>query len=418
MQMPQIELIPLQAALSLDSDCTLDVLVKISLPTAKVALERPPVNLALVIDRSSSMRGDKIQLARQIACYAVQQLLPTDRLSITVFDREVRNLVPSKLATDKANIIRQIQQIEPGVGTALHTGWLTGGMQVIKHFHSQHLNHVILITDGFVSLGEKNIDEIVNDVDGLSRRGVTTTTIGVGNVCEENLMLAIACNGEGHYYYVESSQQLEHIFQTELQDLMATVGHSVNIGVEPQGDVEIEDVFNDLEVDRCGRFQLPNLVIGNTIELLVRLRVPPMSEATVLSNFRLSWVSPRHNERYKLQAKLILPVLRASQLAEFPPNPEVQNQLALMIAARAKKDAVKKLDRGDYDAASQLLKDARKLLLNAPGYDLMEREAEALADLDDNLQMLRLQKLRKKPIYQTYDRQFSCYPLLDFLDER
>ncbi len=131
MKVPTINLIPLRAAVSSDAATTLDVLVRIIPPTAEVELKRPTLNIGLVIDRSGSMQGQKIEYARQAACYAIQQLLSTDRASVTIYDTEVETLIPSTLAVDKADITRKIQRIQTGSSTALHAGWSHGGNQVI-----------------------------------------------------------------------------------------------------------------------------------------------------------------------------------------------------------------------------------------------------------------------------------------------
>lgn len=394
MQLPQIRLIPAQAAVCSDCSCTLDILVKIISPAVAVSLERPPLNIGLVIDRSSSM-NNKIELVNQAVNYLVQQLLPSDRISVTIFDREVRTLVYSQLAIDKTNIIRLLQHIRLGQGTALHSGWLAGSMQVLKHIDPNYLNRVILLSDGFANIGEQNIDEILIDVEALARQGLSTTTIGVGNVYDEDSLLAMAFNGRGNYYYLESCQQLQKIFHHELEDLIPTVGNNVNIAIAPQGNVEIEDIFNYLEVDHCGRFVLPDLVRGNSSEMVVRLKVPQQLKPKNLCNFWLNWDAPLQQERQKLQASLELPVVSFGQLQEFLPHPEVQQHLILMIVARAKKEIWRQLERGDFDSASQLLKDAKKLVFNALNSPLIEKEAQALTDLDNDLQAQRLRELRK-----------------------
>ena len=80
MSNPVVEWIPLKPAVRSDAATTLDVLVKITAPS-QLNVTRPPLNLGLVIDRSGSMAGGKIEHARQAAIFAVQQLLPTDRVS-------------------------------------------------------------------------------------------------------------------------------------------------------------------------------------------------------------------------------------------------------------------------------------------------------------------------------------------------
>lgn len=400
---PQIELLPLRAAVSSDRPCALDVLVRVVPPAVELKLKRPSLNLSLVIDRSGSMKGQKIELVRQAACYAVQQLRSTDRISVITFDRAVHTLVNSTQAEDKANVIYQIQQIEPGCGSALHAGWMAGAMQVVKHLNPEHLNRVILLSDGLAGVGERNNQVIGTDVYDLAQRGVSTSTMGVGNAYYENLLMVMARQGGGQYYYIASPQKLPTIFRTELQDLIATIGHTVALAINPQGLVEIEDVFNDLSCDSRGQFLLPNLVMGNPLEVVVRLHVPPLEHDADLSYFRLSWFDPQQEHMQKISKVLHLPVMTSSQLEEFLPHPQVQQRVTLMMAARAKKEAMLQIAHGNYEAASQLLKDARRRVLCAPNSPMMEKEAQTLANLNFDLQSRQLRKLSKKAGDDTFD---------------
>ena len=407
MKVPTINLIPLREAVSSDSPTTLDVLVRIIPPEPEIELERPALNIGLVIDRSGSMQGQKMEYARQAACYAVEQLLPTDRVSVTIYDDQVETLIASTPAANKANIIHQIKRIHSRGSTALHAGWVQGGIQVSQHLNPEYLNRVILLSDGLANVGETNPDVIASDVHGLAQRGVSTTTMGIGDDYNEDLLEAMARSGDGNYYYIQSPQQLPNIFARELQGLMATIGTTVSLGIEPQGDITLAEVLNDLDVNVKGRYSLPNLVIGNPIEVVVRLKVPAMAQGSGLCYFRLAWNAPEQQKRQKLRVALRLPAVSSAQLREFPFNPEVQQQVALMMAARAKNEAVQLADRGNYEAASQLLQQTRQQMLTTPELSLTGPEAEALADLDSELQARNISSYRKMSRSQIRSRSYS-----------
>ncbi|MDP8966508.1 MAG: macro domain-containing protein, partial [Cyanobacteriota bacterium] len=407
MKVPTINLIPLREVVSSDSPTTLDVLVRIIPPEPEIELQRPALNIGLVIDRSGSMRGQKMEYARQAACYAVEQLLPTDRVSVTIYDDQVETLIASTPAANKANIIHQIKRIHSRGSTALHAGWVQGGIQVSQHLNPEYLNRVILLSDGLANVGETNPDVIASDVHGLAKRGVSTTTIGIGDDYNEDLLEAMARSGDGNYYYIQSPQQLPNIFARELQGLMATIGTTVSLGIEPQGDITLAEVLNDLDVNVKGRYSLPNLVIGNPIEVVVRLKVPAMAQESGLCYFRLAWNAPEQQKRQKLRVALRLPAVSSAQLREFPFNPEVQQQVALMMASRAKKEAVRLVDRGNYEEASQLLQQTRQQMLTTPELSLTGPEAEALADLDSELQARNISSYRKMSRSQSHSRSYS-----------
>lgn len=403
MTTPQIDLLPLRAAVCADQPTTLDVVVRIMPPEAPAtAAHRPTLNLGFVIDRSGSM-GDrkKIDYARDAVCYAIEQLLPSDRLSVTIFDDQVQTLISSTPANNKASLTRLVKQVQPGGSTALHAGWVQGGMQV-SQFLTAELNRVIVLSDGLANVGETNPDAIATDVHGLAKRSVSTSTMGLGDDYNEDLLEAMARSGDGNYYYIASPEQLPSIFDQELQGLTVTVGKAVTLGLEPQGDVVVADVLNDLNVDARGRFKLPNLMFGHPIDFVVRLQVPALAQATPLCTFHLTWTDTEQHIR-ELQAVLQLPVISSHQLDEFPLNPDVQQQVALMMAARAKKEAVRLVDRGDYGTASQVLQQSRQQMLdfNLP---MSAPEAAALEDLDRELKERNVTGYRKMASHQSYTR--------------
>ena len=242
---------------------------------AKGGGARPPLNLALVIDRSGSMAGQKLDYARQAAVYAVDQLRAEDRVSIVAFDDRVETVVASTTAADKARLRDGIARIDTRGSTALHAGWVEGGAQVGGHLETGRLNRVILFTDGQANVGETRPDAIANDVHGLATRGVSTTTLGIGSDYNEDLLEAMARAGDGNYYFIESPGQLPGLFAAELRGLLATVGRNVSLGLEPGPGVEILEVLNELERNSYGRLQLPNLLAGAApVEVTLRLRVP------------------------------------------------------------------------------------------------------------------------------------------------
>jgi len=399
-----IQLIPLRAAVCSERSTTLDVLVRITPPAPEKTIERPQLNLGLVIDRSGSMGGKKIEYARQAASYAIEQLLPSDRVSITIYDDQIETLVPSTLATHKSHLLQQIKKISARNSTALHAGWVQGGIQVSQHLNPEHLNRVILLSDGLANVGETNPDVIASDVNGLTKRGVSTTTMGIGDDYNEDLLEAMARSGDGNYYYIQSPEQLPSIFQQELLGLMATVGTNVTLGIEPQAGVELVEVLNQLDVTPNGRFRLPNLVISNPVDVVVRLKVPAMTEEVDLCYFRLSWNDPEQPQEQKIRVSLRLPVVSAAQLEEFPFNSEVRQQAILMMTGRAKKEAVRLVDGGDYDRASQLLQQTKQQLLNNPDLPMSAPEAQALADLEEQLQARQYVKYRKMSTHQSSTR--------------
>lgn len=366
MSQPTLSILPMHGAIAAGRSVTLDILVTIEPPVIEQTSDRPPLNLGFVLDRSGSMYGSKIDYARKAVAYAVEQLMPSDRLSLTLFDTHVQTEIPSTLATDKRRLLDTIQRIQTGSSTALHAGWLNGGMQVSQYLNPEHLNRVILLSDGLANVGETNPDAIANDVHGLMQRGVTTTTLGIGADYDENLLEAMARSGDGNFFHIDSPDQLPDIFETELQGLVGTIGQSVTVSLTPLTGSAVQDVLNDLERTPAGALKLPNLTVGNPLKVVLRLRIPALSVGANVLQVKLEWQAPDAAEQQSLASELHLMVVSPEQMSDFPANPEVQGQVALLMAARARQEAVQLANTGDHLGAAVLLRQSQDHLCSMP----------------------------------------------------
>jgi Ca-activated chloride channel family protein len=401
--MPRIELIPLRPAVCSDAPLTLDVLVRILPAALDRSVQRPAINLGLVLDRSGSMAAEKkMQYARQAAMGAVQQLLPTDRVSVTTFDDVVETLVPSTTATDKAAILHLLRGIEPRGSTALHAGWVEGARQVSRHLLRGGLNRVLLLSDGLANVGQSQPGVIAVDALKWAQRGVSTSTIGVGHDYHEDLLRSMAVSGDGNYYHLESPSQLVDLFERELKGLSTTVGHKVSLGFEPKPGVSVAEVLNDLDYTEFGRLKLPNLIAGVPIEVLVRLNIAPVERWAELCAFRLAWETPASQGRQTRRDVLALPSVPLREWKELPCNPEVHERVTLLLLARLKLQATRLLEQGNAEGARGCVQEARQMLSTLPLSTRTEQETQAIAELESSLEGEDWILFAKRAKYQHY----------------
>ena len=408
MKQPTIELVPLRPAVRSDAATTLDVLVRITPPAAESTSARPTLTLGLVIDRSGSMGGqNKIGFARDAAAFAVKELLATDRVSLTIFDDKVETLAPNAPASDRDRLLRLIAGVHPGGSTALHGGWSEGAKQVGDNLVPGGLNRVLLLSDGLANVGEARPDAIATDVHARLGTGVSTTTLGLGNEYNEDLLEAMARSGDGNYYYVESPRQLATIFQTELHGLAATTGTDVLLALEPGPGVAVVDVLNDLDRAEDGRCKLPNLVSGFPVLIVVRLTVPPATGEQRVLAVKLEWTAPGEATKATGVAGLTLPAVSGASWESLAPDFDVQERAALLAVARLKKQATQALDHGDGPEARRLLAEARALLGAIPQTAEVGIEIQSIAEIDAQIERGDFSGSTKRAKHEAYSRRHS-----------
>ena len=353
-----IEFQPDRPALCHDQACTVDLLVRITPPQPESRRERPGINLSLVVDRSGSMQGEKIQLTRKAAAQAVRALGRNDRLSIVSFANEVQTVVASTTVSDKETILKQIEKIEAYGSTALFDGWKGGAAQACLALDDRQLNRVVLLTDGQANIGETNPDNICTEVHRLSQKGLQTTTLGFGKDYHEGLLRSMAASGGGNHFFVETPEQLARFVELELDGLAATIGTRVRLQLQRQGPgIEIEPL-GEFQTTPDGAYQLADLILGFPLDLLFRVTLPAGSTPVSGLTARLEWHAPATGQSQSLEVGLELPRVSAAERAAMSIHPEVEAQLAVAMAARARNEAMQAMKKGDKGTATRILKQA------------------------------------------------------------
>ncbi|MEW6213061.1 MAG: VWA domain-containing protein [Acidobacteriota bacterium] len=408
---PSIEIITERRLYPAGRELTVDALIRITPPAIAGAGARPRLNLSLVLDRSGSMQGEKIIRAREAACYCIDQLLPTDRVSVVIFDDVIEVIVPSQIVENREQIKSAISRIGARNSTALHEAWVRGGMQVSEHLIEGAINRVLLITDGLANVGETNTDRIVTQSGELAERNVTTSTIGIGSDFNENLLIPMAEAGRGNAWHVREAAELERIFATELEGLIAQLGHTVSLGLTPNEGVKVEDVLNDFEMTHTGRYKLPNLRAGSQIDVVARLKVPAKAAGQQFKalDLRLAWTpqAAPSSEREVLGQSVVLEFAHEEEAEKIPADERAIKAVQNLMAARARLEAIGHLDRGDVMACLASVRDTRNLYAQACASMMDDREVQQqlaeLEELENELAGGADRKMtRKRMSYQSY----------------
>lgn len=408
---PAVEIITERRFYPAGRELTTDALIRITPPALVGQGARPLLNLSLVLDRSGSMQGEKITRAREAACYCIDQLIPTDRVSVVIFDDVVEVIVPSQMVENREQIKSAISRVAARNSTALHEAWVRGGIEVSEHLTEGAINRVLLITDGLANVGETNTDRIVTQSGELASRNVFTSTIGIGSDFNENLLIPMAEAGRGNAWHVKEAAELERIFATELEGLIAQVGHTVSLGLTPNEGVKVEDVLNDFEMTHTGRYKLPNLRAGSEIDIVVRLKVPAKAAGQQFKalDLRLAWTpqDAPSSEREIMGQSVIFDFASEEEAEKNPIDERVIKAVQNLMAARARLEAIGHLDSGDVVACLAKVRETRNLYAAAcagmmDDSDVQQQMAElhdleASLDAGDDVKMTR-----KKMSYQSY----------------
>ena len=200
-------------------------------------------------------------------------------------------------------------------------------------------------------------DEIVSQARGLNERGVSTSTIGIGDDFNEELLVPMAESAGGNAWHAKSGLDLKRIFDVELQGLVAQFAHTVSMGVIPTDGVEVVEILNDFEDTETGRYKLPNLQASNPLEVVVRLKVPAQAAGTKLRLVDVRLGVQRQDSTSVEVVKEFLEVefAHADEVERLLSNPDVITAVELLNNARARREVVACMDAGQFEEAQNIL---------------------------------------------------------------
>ena len=329
---------------------------------------RPPVNLALVIDRSGSMSGEKIEKAREAALEVVRRLAPDDILSVIAFDTEVETLVPAqKVGGARRQIEAAIRGIEAGGTTALYGGVTRGAGEVRRFIEEQRYVHrIILVSDGLANVGPGTPEELGRLGASLVKEGISVTTVGLGLDYNEDLMTRLAQRSDGNTYFVEDSADLPRIFSAELGDVLDVVARRVVIEIEfPDGVRPLRFVGREGSIhgQRAG-LTLNQLYGGQEKFALVEVEVAPARDGDEreIARARVSFEDALGQRPATVSASRRVQFSSSRDAVVQSADKKVQADYAANVIAMAKDEVVALADAGRRDeAAAVLRKEAREL---------------------------------------------------------
>ncbi len=352
--------------------------------------ERPPLNIAIVLDRSGSMAGDKLARAKEAAIMAINRLSKKDIVAVVTYDSVINVIVPATKITDKASINRIISQISSGGSTALFAGVTKGAQEVRKFIADNQINRVVLISDGQANVGPQSPKELGALGVALSKEGMSVTTIGLGLGYNEDLMAALAGYSDGNHAFVEKAGDLVRIFDLEFGDAFSVVAKDVSIEIHCQNGVKPLRILGR-EGDIIGstvKMRLNQLYGEQEKFVLIEVSVPSVKAGSAheLASVDVSYLNLQENQTQFVSDSVNVRYSSSQPEVIASKNKEVLESSVQQIAIEKKKQAIDLRDKGDVSGAKRVLEAAAQYIqqnaINLGSSGLLKEALEAKEDAD------------------------------------
>lgn len=340
--------------------------VTLDAPPPPQKSKRPAVNLAIVLDRSGSMAGGKLERAKDAAIEALRHLGPMDMFSVVVYDHNVSTVISAQHAKNIEWIEGRIRQIQSGGNTALFAGVSQGASEVRKNIEGNYVHRIILLSDGLANVGPSSPEDLGRLGVALIKEGMSVTTIGVGTDYNEDLMTHLSQNSDGNTYFVESSRDLPRIFTAELGDVLSIVAKKVRVIIEcPDGVKPLNIIGREGRIrGKMVEFSLNQLYGSQEKYALIEVEIPggKSGEKKDIAYVNVAYENPFTQKKETSSALAYARFSKDRVKVKKSANISVKREYNLNLNALSQEKAISLSDKGKKkEAVSELKKSAQKL---------------------------------------------------------
>eukprot|EP00162_Nutomonas_longa_P012232 comp20987_c0_seq1/m.43937 comp20987_c0_seq1/g.43937 ORF comp20987_c0_seq1/g.43937 comp20987_c0_seq1/m.43937 type:complete len:553 (-) comp20987_c0_seq1:44-1702(-) len=357
-----------------------------------LSISRIPINLVILIDRSASMKGAPLDAAKISALSAAQSLQAGDQLTVIAFDTLSTAIVPSFIKGEEEGKMKEcetaIRKLEAGGSTNMQNALMMAALGAREAYSASKTNRVMLITDG----KPNKVDGLVDIVQQLSQLGICTTTLGVGNDFDEELLAKLAQIGMGSHYWVKNGDQMIEVMKKEIADLALVVARQCKLILMPIEHVSVSEVYGyTYGMSPMGEIvvEIGDIVSNNLQDVLVKLSYTSgLHEGNQkLLDLRLTYLDNNTNEAVATSTLSATFSKASSEVNSSLPLGVVVEKVARVHAARAMKMALAKLRQGDVQGALRALSmESADLLskkaLSSPSQKARKGVAKAAGELE------------------------------------
>lgn len=220
-------------------------------PPTMTSEEALPLNCCLLIDRSLSMYGEKLQEAKKAAKEALNHLVPgKDTAGLVIFAEKAQVLFPQKTLTDYKAIEDKIEEIKVSSGTSLYKGLETAAEQLKKAMEPGKktdssrgvVQNIILISDGQPTDNKTN-DQYRELSKKIREAGITVIALGIGADYNEDLLALITDTTGGSWYHVDDPKEIRNILSNTMQNQKTVLFVKPELYMRLSAGVELQEGF-------------------------------------------------------------------------------------------------------------------------------------------------------------------------------
>jgi Ca-activated chloride channel family protein len=339
------------------------------------------LNLTLVLDRSNSMNGVRLDKVKVAAHQIIDQLKDDDVFSVVVFNDRAEVIIPAGTVKDRSSLKARVSMMGAGGGTEIYEGLASGVEQTRKFLAPRLVNHIIMLTDGH-TYGDQ--ERTINLARASASEGIVISAMGLGQEWNDKFLDELAAATGGTSTYINSAGSVVRFLNDHVRGLSNVFAERVAVSVAPESDIKLESAFRlapnpqPLVIDQ-GYIPLGNLQFNRTISVLFQFEMPAELALGFRPAARLSAtgdIMANKQQKYKVINDMSLEVTEQSTNEEPPTT--ILEALAKLTLYHMQENAQAALERGDIQEATRRLENlATRLFELGEGELAQQAQAEA-----------------------------------------
>lgn len=327
----------------------------------------PPLNVCLVLDRSTSMQGEKMDVVKATAIQVLRNLRPQDLLSVVTFSDRGEVIVPASYHQEKARLEAKIQMIQPSGATEIYQGLEAGAKEVMRSVDGQRINHIILLTDGHTYGDEQQCLALASK---LAERGIGISGMGIGQEWNDIFLDVLSTRTGGSSAYIAHPQDIKSLLLAKFNALAKTYAEDIILDTKFVEDIELTYAFR-LQPDSSpialgeDTLHLGTILQDTPTQVIFEYIIHPKavkSEAlTIMDGMLKVSIASQIMPVPPIRLRLTRPVSESPETA--PPPPQIIQALSRLMLYRMQERARKEAEKGNVETATRQLQTLASNLL-------------------------------------------------------
>jgi Ca-activated chloride channel family protein len=315
----------------------------------------PPLNLCMIIDRSTSMQGAKMDVVKATALQIIRKLKPQDYFSLVAFSDRAEVIIPAQSGADVKRLESRVQMIQCSGGTEIFSGLETGYNELLRYVRGSSSSHMILLTDGRTYGDEPKCIELARQA---AERKITIRGLGIGTEWNDVFLDELASLTGGSSIYISRPEDIQRILLEQINRLSMTYADETHLEFRLPNQIELHYAFRlkpePSLLDPSGSLRLGPIIQHGSLQVLMEFIVHEAKEHETITlldgkiGITLAHVVPK---TINFPLKLIRPV--KNELDVAVPSAEIVSALSKLILYRIQEQARAEVAAGEFERAAE-----------------------------------------------------------------